>query len=619
MKKVLIFSFLVFVMLLGGCKGTGKALGPDESKPAVTTAGKSFFWDKDLRPAVAVPSKLVAQPRVEPAEPALEELDITTAAQPMREMQPVTEATTVQPMRQLEPVAPARTGQPELVTASVEEMQPVTREFVAPTRTYDKIVPATGLIAMDGVDGHILSMTYPRPDYGIIQIEKAMPKEIRLNEPFTYAIKVVNLTDMMLTDVVITETLSKEFAFKGSDPTALTQNNQLVWEINSLGPKANKTIKISGVASDTDQLEHCTAITHTMRDCAVVRVVQPTLELTKIAPAEALLCEPIPVEFVVTNTGTGAAQNVQIVDTLPAGMQTADGKGKVVLDAGTLAAQESRRFSIKLRATKTGVYVNKATATSASGLRAESDATLTNVRQPILAITKAGPQRQYLGRPISYEITVINKGDGPARNTMIEDIIPPGVTSIEATAGAQLSTSKLVWELGTLEPNTSKKVRVSYVPTKEGEVMATATATAYCAETVTDTSKTKITGIAATRLEVVDLEDPVEVGNTTTYVITVINQGSAADTNVRVVCMLDDKLQYVSSAGATAGSIMGRTVSFAPLRNLEPRTKATWRVVVRGARAGDVRFKATMHTDTLALPVEQTEATHVYQQYNMSN
>ena len=69
----------------------------------------------------------------------------------------------------------------------------------------------------------------------------------------------------------------------------------------------------------------------------------------------------------------------------------------IILDAGTLAAQESRRFSIKLRATKTGVYVNKATASSASGLQAESEATLTNVRQPILALTKVGPQRQYLG------------------------------------------------------------------------------------------------------------------------------------------------------------------------------------------------------------------------------
>ena len=95
-----------------------------------------------------------------------------------------------------------------------------------------------------------------------------------------------------------------------------------------------------------------------------------------------------------------------------------------------------------------------------------------------------------------------------------------------------------------------------------------------------------------------------------------------SEQNVRVAVdnciftVLDDKLQYVSSAGATAGSIMGKTISFAPLRNLDPKGKATWRVVVRGALAGDVRIKVTMHTDQLALPVEQTEATHIYQQFN---
>jgi hypothetical protein len=144
--------------------------------------------------------------------------------------------------------------------------------------------------------------------------------------------------------------------------------------------------------------------------------------------------------------------------------------------------------------------------------------------------------------------------------------------------------------------------------------MATATATAYCTETVTDSAKTSITGIPASRLQVIDLEDPVEVSHTTTYLITVVNEGSAADSNVRIVCTLDDKVQYVSSAGATAGSLMGKTVNFAPLRTLEPKAKATWRVVVRGARAGDVRFKVSMHTDQLALPIEHTEATHIYEQ-----
>jgi uncharacterized repeat protein (TIGR01451 family) len=232
----------------------------------------------------------------------------------------------------------------------------------------------------------------------------------------------------------------------------------------------------------------------------------------------------------------------------------------------------------------------------------------------MLTIAKSGPHRQYLGRPVAYEISVFNKGDGPAQNTIIEDIIPPGVTGIEATAGAQFSGSKLIWDLGTLEPNTSKKVRVSYTPAREGELMGSATASAYCAEPVTDSAKTTITGIAAARLDVIDLDDPVEVGGTTTYLVTVSNEGSAADANIRLVCTLDDKLQYVSSAGATAGALMGRTVSFSPLQTLEPKTKATWRIVVKGLQPGDVRFRVAMHTDQLALPIEEMEATHIYQQ-----
>jgi hypothetical protein len=102
-------------------------------------------------------------------------------------------------------------------------------------------------------------------------------------------------------------------------------------------------------------------------------------------------------------------------------------------------------------------------------------------------------------------------------------------------------------------------------------------------------------------------------------VITVANEGSAADSNVRIVCVLDDKLHYVSSAGATAGSVMGNTISFAPLRTLEPKTKATWRVVVRGTHPGDVLFRTTMQSDQLALPVDQTVATHIYQQFGNGN
>jgi uncharacterized repeat protein (TIGR01451 family) len=600
MKKVWVILLLVSIVVLPGCRGTDRAKSSDQTRPAVAASGRDYFWDKDLRPTVAPPSQSRTRPRSGPAQ---------ETTPPPREQVARAEIESVQ-----QPPAMQMT----LLAPSAGELEAIRPGSARPA--FEKITSMSpDLVAINETGGHVLSIMYPRPDYGIIQIEKAMPEEVRLNVPFMYVIKVTNLTEMMLTEITITEILSKEFQFNASEPTALTEGNKLVWEIDSLGPRASKNIKISGVATSSKPLQHSTAITHTIRDSAVMKVVEPTLELRRIAPAEALLCEPIQVEFIVTNTGTGAAQNVQIVDTLPAGLQTVDGKGKITLEAGTLAAGESRRFSVKLRATKTGAYVNKAMATSASGLKAESETTQTNVRQPILTITKSGPSRQYLGRPVSYEITVANKGDGPAQNTIVEDIVPPAVTAIEATSGSQFSGSKLVWELGTLEPNTSKKVRISYTPTREGDVMATATASAYCAEPVTDSIKTTVTGIAASHFEVVDLEDPVEIGDTTTYLITVTNEGSAADSNLRITCTLDDKLQYVSSAGATAGSVLGKTISFAPLRSLDPKNKATWRVVVRGVQPGDVRIRVTMHTDQLALPVEQTEATHIYQQFTNGN
>ncbi|MGE5293234.1 MAG: hypothetical protein ACM3VT_00245 [Solirubrobacterales bacterium] len=611
MKKVWVVLSLVLALLLCGCRSEDPLRGFGEEQPSVAASKSRASWDSNLRPTRVASKKSRSKPRVakeSQEEPLLMPRDEQVASTPIEsapQPTPTRSRTTTKPM-------PA---QPELVTASVEDLQPV--GSTSAVAAYDKSVRTqTGLVAMEEAGGNTLSITYPRPDYGIIQVDKAMPQEVRLNTPFTYVIRVSNLTEMMLTEITITETLSKDFEFKASEPLAKTEEDRLIWEIDSLGPRASKSIKISGVATSSRPLEHCTAVTHTARNCAVVKIVEPALELVRNAPSEALLCEPIPVEFVVTNTGTGVAQNVQIVDTLPAGLQTTDGKSKVVLEAGTLAAGEVRRFNIKLRATKTGAYVNKAVATSAAGLSTESEPSMINVRQPVLVLAKSGPKRQYLGRSVTYELTISNKGDGPAQNTVIEDIVPPGVTNVEATAGAQFAGNKLVWELGTIEPNASKNVRVSYTPTREGELMATATATAYCAEPVSDSIRTGITGIAAVRLEVVDVEDPVEVGGNATYLITATNEGTAADSNIRVSAILDDKVQYVSSAGATAGSVLGKTISFAPLRTLEPKGKATWRIVVKGAVAGDVRIKVTMHTDQLALPVEETEATRIYQQFN---
>jgi hypothetical protein len=87
--------------------------------------------------------------------------------------------------------------------------------------------------------------------------------------------------------------------------------------------------------------------------------------------------------------------------------------------------------------------------------------------------------------------------------------------------------------------------------------MGSATASAHCAEPVTD---------------VIDLDDPVEIGGTTTYLITVSNEGSAADGNIR--SSHADDAAYVSAAYRRL--LIGRTAASPLPRAWSPATKATW-------------------------------------------
>lgn len=497
-----------------------------------------------------------------------------------------------------------QSGQP-VTMPPAQPVPPPMRTASTPTES--------GMVAIQDAGSSVVSRAYPWPECGIVRVDKTMPNEVGLNRSFKYTIDLTNLTETTLPNIIITEELPGHFRFMSAVPTAKEDGNKLVWEIPSLGPKATRQFTVSGMATYIDSLKHCTSvITPVIPACATVQVIQPELQLTKTAPAEVLLCDLIPVRFVVTNAGTGSVQNVKIMETLPAGLRTTDGKGELVFDAGTLMAGQSRQFSAELRATQTGRYVGKAVATSTTGLTVESASTTTTVGMPVLSISKTGPDQQYIGRPIAYEITITNKSDVAAKNTVLEETIPDGVDSVKATAGGKLSGSKLIWEFGTLEPSASREVRISYVPTKAGILVNSASATAYCTTAVNASMRTSVTGISALLMEVVDVEDPVRVGSYATYVIRVENQGSAPATNVRVAAVLEDNVRYISSAGATAGAKEGQTVRFFPLGTLAPKAKAAWRVVVQAERQGDVRFKVIMQADQLTRPVEETESTHLY-------
>jgi hypothetical protein len=130
---------------------------------------------------------------------------------------------------------------------------------------------------------------------------------------------------------------------------------------------------------------------------------------------------------------------------------------------------------------------------------------------------------------------------------------------------------------------------------------------------VTATATTVVYGIAAVLLEVIDTEDPVQIGGRTTYVITATNQGSSPSTNVQITVAVEDAEEIVEATGPTSVTVEGNTATSAPLAALAPKAKATWQITVKALKPGDVRFKATMTTAELGRSVEETEATQLYE------
>jgi uncharacterized repeat protein (TIGR01451 family) len=448
---------------------------------------------------------------------------------------------------------------------------------------------------------------------GAVRIDKQLPATVALGQPFSYTITATNLTDMELSQIIVNDRLPGNFEFKIADPAATPKDGLLTWVIDTLGPNASKKMTVNGTAKEVGWVQTCADATYVILACAKTQVVQPALLVQKSAPAEVLLCDQIALKYVVSNKGTGTASNVVITDTLPEGLTQASGQKTVDIKVGDLAPGKSMTYTVMAKAAKTGSYKSSALAKADGNLKSETEATTTAVKQPILVITKTGPEKQYLGRKVNYEITVSNKGDAPATNVALTDSIPAGVTEAVASEGGQIAGTTASWNLGTIAAGQSRKVTIGYLPQAAGAFSNTASVVATCAESVKASAKTEVSGIAGILLEMIDVTDPLEVGQNETYIITVTNQGTAPDTDIKIVCKLEDSMQFVSASGATAGTHADGVVTFQPLATLAPKAKAVWKVEVKAIKPGDVRFHTTLTTKQLGREVIKTEATNFYQ------
>lgn len=444
----------------------------------------------------------------------------------------------------------------------------------------------------------------------VLKLERMYPSEVVVGQAFDYTIVATNVAGFPIDNVVIDELVPQGFRMTGSQPAGAANGSMMSFDLGRLNPNESKSIKVSGTAGDIARIVSCATASYTIPICQEIAVVKPALAITKSAPAEAMVCDTIPVKIVVSNTGTGRTRNVKVTDNLPAGLTTTDGKSSYTMDVGELAPGQSREMTFNAKVTKTGSYANTATATADGGMTASSNTTTTVFKAPVLTIKAECGGNILLGRAATFKFTVCNTGDATCADTKVTVNIPAGATFTSADNGGAASGSNVVWNIGALAPGACKTV--SYVARAggAGALTATATATCTCAAAVTGTCTINVTGTPDIGTLLDDQDGVVLVGDPHVYRYEVQNQGQVDLTNTKVVITLPEGVEFVSSNAPKAPAISGRTLTFTGVAGvLKPGDRPSFTMTVKSTTPGEKLIISETTTDQIKTPIRDDELT----------
>ena len=311
------------------------------------------------------------------------------------------------------------------------------------------------------------------------------------------------------------------------------------------------TASVTGGPGESDPSNNTASVTHF--------VTGANLSLIKgDSPDPVVAGESLVYTLTVDNAGPQTADGTVVTDTLPPGVTfvsaststgTATHSGGVVTwNLGNVDPGDPARtltVTVTVDPQTTGALVNSASVASdtadpdASNNLATSTTTVTAVAA--LTLTKAdSPDPVVAGSTLAYTLTLGNSGPSTARDVVLSDDLPDGVSFVSAVGGtgstacAEVVPGTVTCEVGDLDPGSSVQriitVKVS-ASLPAGQLTNTATATSPTDPDGVDASAT--TDVETSADLWMEKEGTASAGNPSgalVYLLTVHNEaGSAPD------------------------------------------------------------------------------------------
>jgi len=321
-----------------------------------------------------------------------------------------------------------------------------------------------------------------------LTITKFGPAEAVVDTTIIYTGTLTNISDSTAYNVVLVDQLPDGVTFVGSSHTATYDpgTNTVTWNLGTVPPGTSipgwLTVHISPTVANKTVLTDIFSLTwedkggtdYGPEEAQAETIVYEHAQLTlqKEGPAEAFPEETFSYKLTIHNIGGLAAGNVVLSDTLPVkvtyvnsnpgGTYVAGPPETVTWNLGTIQGGGSKIVVVTVKV-NAGV-ANGTTITNTASVNWDSaddpvKATreTTIYTQPELVITKFGPAEAVVDSTITYTGTLTNVGGSIAKNVVLTDTLPAGVTFVSSSHAAAYDpeTNIVTWDLPDLPTGAS--------------------------------------------------------------------------------------------------------------------------------------------------------------------
>ncbi len=601
-----------------GAKNYYDQLFAEPGQPQTTAA---LPWEEDDSKAQATPTAAAA-PKAGPTKsPAFEA--IKPAAADARKFAP--SARGAKPIPESAPDRVIQAGYDKLPAAGERKMIQQVRSESASKRPTAPPMPDLG--SSEGPAGstaphaHAMKLAAAParaplaegPQTPQVTIEWVKKGDLNVGQECQLELHVKNSGSVVASQVAVDGSFPNTVRLTSAEPKPVVSGDKATWSFESLAPGAEQKIAIKLIPSRRGDLGATAQVRFTGTASAAFRIEEPLLKVAVKGPAEVMLGDPASQMILVSNPGTGTVHDVKVEARLSDGLEHGSRGERLIMEVGSIGPGETRTVRLGLAAIKGGAQTISVAATSSSEAGATTSAQL-NVVAPSLKIAVDGPALRYKGRNAKYNLTVTNDGSVPNNNIRVSHVVAEGFKFVSADHNGKYdpATKSVQWFVGRLEPGQTAQVACELNAVALGDFSHTVSVLSDSGIRAEAKAQTRVDGIASLTMELVDLDDPVEIGAETAYEIRVKNEGSKAATRVSIACELPPEMELKNYKAPVEAIVEGRQILFKSLDQIAPGAEVVYRVHVKGVQEGNHRMRVRMTGASLQEPVVREEATKVY-------